>query len=317
MVPTTSRARHRGLRILVAAIIGAVLLGTACSAWLLRDPLPRIMERRGALSNASADVGPAEDGHINEVVRLEGTSGLKVQLMLRRPVDTAAAVRRRPVFMILGGYRTGDRAATLIPNTHGNVVAALAYPYEGDLGMKGLAVVPAVPALRRAILDTPAAIMLALDYLLSRPDVDPTRIELVGASFGTPFATMAGALDQRVTRVWSLHGAAWPYDQIELNLRRSIGFAPVRKLVAGLATLLASGPRFEPADWAPRISPRPFIMINARHDERMPREAIDALWAAAKEPKELLWLEGPHMQSNRREVLAALVETVLTRAESR
>lgn len=298
-------------------LAASVLLGSACAGWLLRDPVPRIMERRGTLEQVAIDSAPAQDGHVNEVIRLESTSGLRVQVMLRRPVDSAGAPRRRPVFVILGGYRTGDRAATLIPNTHGNIVAALAYPYEGDLGMKGLAVVPKVPALRRAILDTPAAIMLAFDHLLSRPDVDSTRIELVGASFGTPFATMTGALDPRATRVWSLHGAAWPYDQIELNLRRSIAIGPARKVVAGLATLLASGPRFDPADWAPRISPRPFIMINARHDERMPREAIDALWRAAKEPKELIWLDGPHMQSNRREVLAGLVEAVLTRAEAR
>jgi hypothetical protein len=241
MVPDSSRARHRGLRILVLVLVSAVLLATACGVWLVRDPVPRIMERRGTLASASSDAAPAEGGHVNEVVRLVGTSGLKVQVMLRHPVDSAGGTVRRPVFVILGGYRTGDRAATLIPDTHGNVVAALAYPYEGDLGMKGLAVLPKVPALRRAILDTPAAIMLAIDYLLSRPDVDSTRIELVGASFGTPFATMAGALDQRATRVWSLHGAAWPYEQIELNLRRSIGFGPVRALVAGLATLLASG----------------------------------------------------------------------------
>lgn len=295
-------------------LAATVLAGSACVGWLLRDPVPRIMERRGTLLRVAIDSAPAQDAHINEVVRLESTSGLRVQVMLRRPVDSAAVPRRRPVFVILGGYRTGDRAATLIPDTHGNIVAALAYPYEGDLGMKGLAVIPKVPALRRAILDTPAAIMLAFDHLLSRPDVDSTRVELVGASFGTPFATMTGALDSRASRVWSLHGAAWPYDQIELNLRRSIAFGPARRLVAGLATLLASGPRFDPADWAPRISPRPFIMINARHDERMPRAAIDALWQAAKEPKELIWLDGPHMQSNRREVLAGLVEAVLTRA---
>jgi dienelactone hydrolase len=312
-----TRPRHRGLRVLVSALASAVLLGTACGAWLVRDPVPRIMERRGALARAAIQTSAPEAAHVNEVVRLEGTSGLKVQLMLRRPADSTGVTSRRSVFLILGGYRTGDRAATLIPDTHGNIVAALAYPYEGDLGMKGLAVIPRVPALRRAILDTPAAIMLAIDHLLLRPDVDSTRIELVGASFGTPFATMAGALDPRASRVWSLHGAAWPYEQIELNLRRSIGFAPARKLVAGLATLLASGPRFDPADWAPRISPRPFIMINARNDERMPREAIDALWAAAKEPKELIWLDGPHMQSNRREVLAGLVEAVLTRAQAR
>lgn len=290
------------------------MLSGGCGAWLLRDPVPRIRARHGQLANVSSGPLAADSVHVNQIVRLTSTSGLTVQLMLRYPADSGT-VSRRPVFLILGGYRTGDRAATLIPDTHGNMVAALAYPYEGDLGVKGLAVVPEVPAIRGAILDTPAAILLAVDYLLSRPDVDSTRIELVGASFGTPFATMTGALDARVTRVWSLHGAAWPYRQIELNLRRPIPFAPARIVVAGLATLFASGPRFDPERWAPQIAPRPFIMINAREDERMPREGIEALYAAAKEPKEIIWLEGLHMQSNRKEILAGLVETVLERAK--
>jgi hypothetical protein len=49
----------------------------------------------------------------------------------------------------------------------------------------------------------------------------------------------------------------------------------------------------------------------------MPREGVDALYAAANEPKEIIWLGGRHMQSNRREVLASLVETVLARASRR
>jgi hypothetical protein len=298
----------------VALLAAAALVLTAgCGAWLLRDPVPRIVERRGQLVNASRERAADDSGHVNELVRLASTSGLEVQMMLRRPQGDTLV--RRPVFLILGGYRTGDRAATLIPDTHGNLVVALAYPFEGNLSVKGLAVVPEVPAIRRAILDTPAAVMLALDYLLSRPDVDSTRVELVGASFGTPFAAVAGALDPRVSRVWSLHGAAWPYVQIEHNLRRSIGFGPARKFVAGLANVLAAGPRLDPADWAPRIAPRRFIMINARDDERMPRHAVEALYAAAREPKELIWLDGQHMQSNRREVLASLVEAVMTRAE--
>ena len=314
-VPAPAVPRRRLFRILALCAAGAVLLCAGCTAWLLRDPVPRILDRRGQLADASSRPLEADSAHANELVQLVATSGLEVQLMLRRPLDTVA--RRRPVFIILGGYRTGDRAATLIPDTHGNIVAALSYPYQGDLGVKGLAVVPAVPALRGAIMDTPAAVMLAVDYLLSRPDVDSTRVELVGASFGTPFATMAGALDPRVTRVWSLHGAAWPYRQIELNLRRQIPFGPARKVVAGLATLFAAGPRFDPEDWAPRIAPRPFIMINARDDERMPREGVDALYAAANQPKEIIWLDGRHMQSNRREILASLVETVLARAVKR
>ena len=298
-----------------AALAAVVCLAVpaACTGWLLRDPVPYFEARRATTFETTVATTDSSAGHVNERVELRAANGLEVQMIVRRPAaDTAAS--RRPVFVILGGYRTGDRAATLIPDTHGNIVVALSYPYRGNLGVKGLAVVPAVPGLRKAILDTPPAVMLAIDYLLARPDVDSARVELVGASFGAPFGTVVGALDRRVTRVWSVQGAAWPYRQIEHNLRRQVAWAPARAVVAALATLFASGWRLDPADWAPRIAPRPFIMVNARQDERMPHDAIDALLAAAREPKEIIWLDGRHVQPNRREVIANLVETVLRRA---
>lgn len=291
-----------------------LLLVGGCSAWLARDPVPGFLARRQTAVRVERVVEPPQGEHVNEHVRLLGDNGLRVDLQLRRPLSRSndGAVRR-PVFLILGGYATGDRAAQLIPDTRGNIVGALSYPYAGDVRVKGLAVLPVVPALRRAILDTPPALMLAIDYVLSRPDVDPAHVELVGASFGTPFATVVGALDQRVTRVWAVHGAAWPYRQIEHNLRARMR-APMRQVVAALATSFASGWQLDPAHWAPRIAPRPFVMINARQDERMPADAVAALYAAARAPKDQLWIDGPHVQGNRREVIAALVDAVLQRA---
>lgn len=283
---------------------------------MLRDPVPRILSRRSSLVDRSVELIARDSGHVTERVNLRAASGLKVRMILRRPEapDSGAILKKRPVFVILGGYRTGDLAATLIPDTRGNIVVALAYPYDGDLGIKGLRVLPAVPSIRGAILDTPAAVMLALDYLLARDDVDSSRVEMVGASFGSPFGVVVAALDHRVTRVWSVYGAARPYDQIELNLRKSIGFGPLRAAVAFAANIFASGPRLDPEYWAARVSPRPFIMINSREDERIPRHAVDALYAAAQEPKQMIWLDGPHLHRSRPNVLSALVETVLLKS---
>lgn len=309
-------SRRRGRRLL-AALSVLVALATAVALWLLRDPRPRFAARRSAL--VSADEGPEthDTGHANRSVTLRGANGLEVDLLLRYPAPVESRVTRhasRPVFLILGGYRTGDRAASLIADTHGAIIAAMSYPYRGPLNPKGLAVLPLVPAIREAIFDTPPAVLLAIDYLTSRPDVDSTRIELVGASFGVPFVTIATAIDSRVSRLWLVHGAGRPLLLIEQGLQRSIPWAPLRWPIAHLANVLASGPRLAPEKWVPQVAPRPLIMINASEDERLPRAAIDVLHASARQPKEVIWLPGQHVQPNREAIIQSLVETVLTRA---
>src|SRR5690606_30650158 len=120
----------------------------------------------------------------------------------------------RQLFVVLGGHERGKGAAALIGDTRGVIFASMEYPFDGDHRAKGLAVLAQVPAIRRALFDTPPAVSLALDYRLTRPDVDPTRVELMGASFGSPFATIAAARDQRVTRLWLAHGGGDTYAMI-------------------------------------------------------------------------------------------------------
>ena len=262
---------------------------------------------------------PARDsaGTREQEARVIGSSGLGIELAIRRPSYTAAdsGQQRRPLFLILGGHERGKGAAALIGDTRGAVFASLQYPFDGNHRATGLAIVAQVPGIRRALYDTPPAVQLALDYLLSRPDVDPTRVELVGASFGAPFATIAAARDSRVTRLWLAHGGGDTYAMIDRGLEREIGNRWLRAPVARLANLLASGPRFTPERWIAAVAPRPVIMLNATDDEKIPRRSVEILYAAAQEPKELVWLPGRHMQGNRPEVLRQLVDAVVQRAE--
>lgn len=274
------------------------------------DPVPEFAARRGTVASVTHDSATIEDGHRIESVTVQSTSGVTVPMLVKRPVTDSAA----PLVLILGGHATGRDAARLIPDTRGRVVVALSYPYTGPHRMKGLEVVKWAPDIRQALHDTPPAIQLALDWLLQQPWVNTREVHGVGASLGTPFMTVAAAIDPRITHLWSVHGAGRSRDLLAHNAKESMPaiFAP---LAGALADVIVGGPYLTPEKWVQRVAPRPFTMLNATEDERLPRPAIDALYAAASEPKAIVWFPGKHVQRNRPEIVRALVTTVLERME--
>lgn len=293
----------------LAAVHGTIL-------WLLRDPTPHFDARRGVLASVEADSARLDGATSEQDVRITGSSGLHVTLAIRRPAAAEPAPIRRPLFVVLGGHERGKGAGALIGDTRGAIFASLEYPFDGNHRARGpREVLAQIPAIRRAIYDTPPSVALALDYLLSRPDVDPARIELIGASFGTPFATIAAARDERITRLWLAHGGGDLYRLISRGLERDVPAAWLRAPLAHTANLLVSGPRFTPERWIAAVAPRPVVMLNAEDDEKIPRESVELLYAAAGQPKELVWLPGRHMQGSRPEVIQSLVAAVLARAD--
>jgi dienelactone hydrolase len=55
-------------------------------------------------------------------------------------------------------------------------------------------------------------------------------------------------------------------------------------------------PELDPARCVGMFAPRPSLFINATRDEVISREAAEALFEGAGEPKQLLWFEGSHSQ---------------------
>jgi fermentation-respiration switch protein FrsA (DUF1100 family) len=307
--------RRRVMRRVGVALAGLLVVTAAALMYLMRDPRPRFADRRGQLKDAEVIAGAADSLHQVDLVQLRSTSGLAVELAIKRPRRTTPGgvdSLRRPLVILLGGHRTGRNAVNLIEDTRGTVVAALSYPFDGNHRVKGLAIVAEVPAIRRAILDTPSAVLLALDYLASQPFVDPARIEAVGVSLGAPFVTIAAALDERIRRVWIVHGTGGVYTPLEFNLRRQLGSRAASVPIAALAAVLISGPRLAPERWIPLIAPRPVVMINATDDARLPRASIESLYRAAGEPRERVWVTGGHVRSEA-EAVRPLVALVLDR----
>jgi hypothetical protein len=288
---------------------GALSLGVG-TALLLRDPVPTMLARRSSLALVSEGASSTEHGYVLTPVRLTATSGLAVDMIVRRPIGMEG--KRLPVALILGGHHTGNRSVSLVGDTPRIMIVGLSYPFLGNPRPDALTFITDIPDIRAAFLDTPPAIMLALDYLISRTDVDGAQIEGVGVSLGAPFVTIAGALDSRLSRVWAIHGSGGSYTPLEASMRRPIPFGPLRMLAASTASVIIAGPRLDPVKWAGRIAPRPFIMINALADERMPLDAVHALYGSALQPKELIAMPGGHVRADSA-TLSKFVDIVVRR----
>ncbi|MES2524712.1 MAG: hypothetical protein V4617_18595 [Gemmatimonadota bacterium] len=307
------RMKLRALWHVVAATALAVMVVvSAIVVWLRHDdPVPRFSERRGRIATVTLDSATVERGHIVQGARVYSTSGVALDLLIKRP----AHGRPGPLVVLLGGHATGRSAARLVPDTRGRVVVALSYPYAGPHRMNPLEVLRWAPAIRRGLLDAPPAVQIALDYLLAQPYIDRREVHGMGASLGTPFMTVAAAIDPRITHVWSVHGAGNSRAMLTHNAKESVPdvLAP---LTGFLADVLVAGPYLSPERWVGQVSPRPFHMINATADERLPRHTIMTLYDAAAEPKSLTWLPGLHVQRNRPEVVRGLVSAVFDRMDS-
>jgi hypothetical protein len=288
-------SRRRVLIVAAVALVVAATLGCAV-AYLLRDPTAHFRQRRSAIASVSVGRTAVEGEFDLSPVRVTASSGLAVDMVVRRAVGDSGRVL--PLAIILGGPYRGREAARLVGDTHGIVVAAISYPFTGNPRPDAPTFLREIPQIRAAFLDTPPAIMLALDYLLRLRGIDTSHVEAIGVSLGAPFVCVAGAIDSRITRVWAIHGSGGSYRPLEANMRRTIRFAPLRMVTASIADLIISGPRLDPVRWVGRIAPRPFVMLNATDDERLPRSAVDALYQAAHQPKEQMWMTGVHVHGD-------------------
>ena len=142
--------------------------------------------------------------------------------------------------------------------------------------------------------------MRLVDYLMTRADVDPARIGLVGNSKGGTEAYLAAAADPRIAVVapwigvqsfgWSLrHGAAWEartwtlrqaVEAAGADSNAGVGPAFLRIFYNRIAPGLIDS--FDGPAMLPLIAPRPMIVVNGDSDPRSPLGGIRECVAAAQ-----------------------------------
>ena len=254
-----------------------------------RDFRADFARHRGTLVSAEESSLGVVEGHEWVSVTLRDDLGLTVRGHLKAPAGPA---RPRTALLLLGGVGTGRETVDYIPDSHGAVLFALDYPYEGKTSSMSYAeFTSSLPRMHDAVLRTVPAAMLAVDYLLTRPDVDPDRIVLVGGSLGALFAPAIGATDERIAAVALLFGAADLGRLARANLD-DLGWlaGPASWLGAVLAACV------EPLEYIGDIAPRPILMLSGTGDERMPEQCTRALHDAAGEPKTIRWIDAGHVR---------------------
>jgi len=303
--------RFGGKALFLVLLLIVIIAPVGWLAWpVLDDPSEDFDKRRGRLEQVEVTREWQRNGSRYQDLTLHSSSGLKVQATIRHP---SAVNKPRPAIILLGGYGTGRRAAELVEESGELVIAAISYPYRGPEGLKGMEFLWHFGAIQQAILDTSPALMLMLEHLVAREDVDTSHIELVGVSFGAFFVSVAGALDKRFSRVWLVQGAADPRAIYEYRMRNSISFGPLRSLAARILGFFTATDYLKPERWVGRISPRPVVVINSHGDISFPPASVAKLHASLREPYEIEWLEGEHVTPGRKTVLKQLNEQVVRR----
>ena len=265
------------------------------------------LTRRGTLVTAETTRVGVRGRYAEYRVRLASSTGMA--LTGRLLVPTAGTPPFAAV-LLNDGRELNSRAVDALPRDFGDVVAlSLDYPESLPYDVQVGTLLRRQGELRDLARRIPSAFSLGGVYLARRADVDSARVALVATSFAVPFAVIAASLDSTFRNVALIYGAGdFPgVLAANLTLRPAWLRAPAARIaMQGFA-------EFEPARYVAAIAPRPLLMVNGVDDPQMPASAVLSLYAAAGEPRSLVWLRTGHLMPDDSTLIRALVDTTLAR----
>ncbi len=136
----------------------------------------------------------------------------------------------------------------------------------------------------------------AVDYLVTRPDVDHGRIGALGVSLGASVTILAAARDKRIAAIVDDSGFSAASNVIATSFQKflhvpAFPFAPVTVKIAEWRTG-SNVHQVRPVKVIGSISPRPVFIIHGTADTLVPPVNSEQNFAAANQPKEVWWVPG-------------------------
>ncbi len=131
----------------------------------------------------------------------------------------------------------------------------------------------------------------AVDYLLTRPEVDPNRIGILGHSMGGATTIIAAAQISEIAAVVAQSAYTSLEDNISQSFQALTGLPPFpfAPLVIWFSEHEADAPlkSVSPISVIAEIAPRPLLLVHGELDALISVENAHNLYAAAQEPKSL------------------------------
>lgn len=224
-------------------------------------------------------------------VTLRSLDGVRVHAFLALPVQGEAPAKPWPVIVSTPGYGGWQQGVMLGECQRGYAILQIFPRGQGESAELWKA--PG-PTKLTAQLDRPedayyqgayADVIRAIDYAVSRPDLDASRIALVGTSQGGGFSLAVGALDPRVKAVVA-HVPFLCDFRLAARTPKSIVKTELDAIGRNDEAALHTLDYFDPLQLAPRLR-APVLVSSGGQDTYCPAATIAAVYARLPGPKQL------------------------------
>ncbi len=232
-----------------------------------------------------------KDGREEHSISLYQKQVGTTEILFSAPLGYASTGKKYSLLFISAGFFSGKDAIKLIPDAENKILVGYQYPTTKEKIEKDPSLFP------KTLRVVPGQIALTLEWLLANPSVDHEKFHVMGVSLGSLFLPVSLHLAQErnviPTSTLLCFGGADLNLVIDQALQKSHPiFRDLAKALLGALTAV-----HDPRLHLPYLKGS-FFTVYATEDGIFPRETSLLQYDLLPEPKEIHWVQGPHIDEN-------------------